>query len=231
MEHLAAEGYTVVDLHRGARAARRGDAAAADDRPHVRRRLRRRARRGAAGARRRTASGRPCSSPPASPTAGCRFPWYERQPPVLGWDEIVELDRRRDAALRGPHGLASQPAVRRRRDARAPRSRARRRELEPRLGRPVSAFAYPAGLFGERERRLVAEAGYAAAVSLRAGRQPPDTDRFALRRRQIDRARPPARLPGQGRRRSRHAAAAARRLPAAALRQRRGTPRGPSSRA
>ena len=21
------------------------------------------------------------------------FPWYERQPPMLGWDEVVELDR------------------------------------------------------------------------------------------------------------------------------------------
>jgi peptidoglycan/xylan/chitin deacetylase (PgdA/CDA1 family) len=61
-----------------------------------------------------------------------------------------------------------------------------RRELEVRLGREVSAFAYPAGLYGERERRLVAEAGYVAAVSCEPGVNVPGTDRFALRRRQID---------------------------------------------
>ena len=61
-----------------------------------------------------------------------------------------------------------------------------RSELEARLGRPVSAFAYPAGLYGERERRLAAEAGYRAAVSCEPGVNLPGTDRFALRRRQID---------------------------------------------
>ena len=50
----------------------------------------------------------------------------------------------------------------------------------------MSAFAYPAGLYGARERRLVAEAGYAAAVSCEPGVNVPATDRFALRRRQID---------------------------------------------
>ena len=61
-----------------------------------------------------------------------------------------------------------------------------RRELEGRLERPVTAFAYPAGLFGDRERRLVAGAGYTAAVSCEPGVNRPDSDRFALRRRQID---------------------------------------------
>jgi hypothetical protein len=50
----------------------------------------------------------------------------------------------------------------------------------------VSAFAYPAGLYGERERRLVADAGYAAAVSCEPGVNLPGGDRFELRRRQID---------------------------------------------
>ena len=59
-------------------------------------------------------------------------------------------------------------------------------ELEDRLGRRVTAFSYPAGLFGERERRLVADAGYGTAVSCEPGVNYPDTDRLALRRRQID---------------------------------------------
>ena len=61
-----------------------------------------------------------------------------------------------------------------------------RRELEAWLGRRVSAFAYPAGLYGERERRLVAQAGYTAAVSCEPGVNRPGGDPFALRRRQID---------------------------------------------
>ena len=62
-----------------------------------------------------------------------------------------------------------------------------RRELG--IARPAgAAFAYPAGLYGDRERRLVATAGYSAAVSLRARRQlhgdrsvraPPAADRLA----------------------------------------------------
>ena len=91
-----------------------------------------------------------------------------------------------DAALRGAHGLAPEPASRSTTSRRRGRDRGVRRELETRLGRPVSAFAYPAGLYGERERRLVAEAGYTAAVSCEPGVNRPGGDRFALRRRQID---------------------------------------------
>ena len=50
----------------------------------------------------------------------------------------------------------------------------------------MTVFSYPAGLFGERERRLVVEAGYRFAVSCEPGVNLPATDRFALRRRQID---------------------------------------------
>ena len=53
-------------------------------------------------------------------------------------------------------------------------------------GGACPAFAYPAGLFGERERRLVAEAGYAAAVSCEPGVNRTGGERLALRRRQID---------------------------------------------
>ena len=114
------------------------------------------------------------------------FPWYAgEQPPVLGWDEVVALDR--EGTLRFEAHTVTHPSLLAVDDdsARA-EIRDSRTELEARLGRPVSAFAYPAGLFGERERRLVAEAGYAAAVSCEPGVNGADTDRFALRRRQID---------------------------------------------
>ena len=113
------------------------------------------------------------------------FPWYERQPPVLAWDEVVRLDR--EGTLRFEAHTVSHPNLLSVDDATAAAEIANsRNELELRIGRPVSAFAYPAGLFGERERRLVAAAGYSAAVSCEPGTNRPGTDRFALRRRQID---------------------------------------------
>jgi peptidoglycan/xylan/chitin deacetylase (PgdA/CDA1 family) len=113
------------------------------------------------------------------------FDWYERQPPVLGWDDVLELDR--DGTLRFEAHTVSHPNLLSVDDATAAAEIGDcRRELSSRLGRPVSAFAYPAGLYGDRERRLVAAAGYAAAVSCEPGLNLPDTDRFTLRRGQID---------------------------------------------
>jgi peptidoglycan/xylan/chitin deacetylase (PgdA/CDA1 family) len=115
------------------------------------------------------------------------FPWYEgRQPPVLGWDEVEALDR--EGTLRFEAHTVSHPNLLSVDDAAARAEIADgRRELEQRLGRHVRAFAYPAGLYGERERRLVAEAGYSAAVTCEPGVNRPASDRMALRRRQIDR--------------------------------------------
>jgi peptidoglycan/xylan/chitin deacetylase (PgdA/CDA1 family) len=58
--------------------------------------------------------------------------------------------------------------------------------LEERLGHAVAAFCYPAGLFGARERDLVAAAGFALATSCEPGVNGPGTDPLALRRVQID---------------------------------------------
>jgi peptidoglycan/xylan/chitin deacetylase (PgdA/CDA1 family) len=113
------------------------------------------------------------------------FAWYRRQPPLLGWAEIAELDRGdtfefEAHSVTHPNLLAVDD----------PRAAAEiedsKGELEARLGRPVTALSYPAGLFGERERRLAIEAGYRVAVSCEPGVNVPGTDRFALRRRQID---------------------------------------------
>jgi len=113
------------------------------------------------------------------------FGWYERQPPLLTWDDIAELDRQ--GTLEFEAHTVSHPNLLAVDDAGA---RAEihgcKRELEARLERVVSAFAYPAGLFGERERRLAIAAGFASAVSCEPGVNLPGTDRFALRRRQVD---------------------------------------------
>jgi hypothetical protein len=50
----------------------------------------------------------------------------------------------------------------------------------------VGGFAYPAGLFGPRERSLVRDAGYSWAVTCEPGTNTPDGDRFTLHRTQVD---------------------------------------------
>jgi peptidoglycan/xylan/chitin deacetylase (PgdA/CDA1 family) len=112
------------------------------------------------------------------------FGWYERQPPVMGWDDIRALD---GGAFEFEAHTVSHPNLLTVGDAEAAAEvRDGRAELEARLGRTVTSFCYPAGLFGERERRLVQEAGYRSAASCEPGVNEPGTDRLALRRRQID---------------------------------------------
>jgi len=116
-----------------------------------------------------------------------RFGWYgaRRQPAVLGWDELTELDA--NGVLGFEAHTVTHPDLRAL-DERTARDEIAdsKSELEAWLGRPVTAFAYPTGLFGERERRLVGEAGFAVAVSCEPGLNRADTDAYALRRRQID---------------------------------------------
>ena len=74
---------------------------------------------------------------------------------------------------------------------RCPRTRpaeiARSREqVAERLGRAVEAFCYPAGLYTDRERRLVAEAGFTAAVTCDPGANGPATDALLLHRTAVE---------------------------------------------
>jgi peptidoglycan/xylan/chitin deacetylase (PgdA/CDA1 family) len=122
---------------------------------------------------------------PAVTDGRSSFAWYREQPPLLTWDDIVELDR--DGTLRfEAHSLThpNLPAL----DAAAAKEEiaGSKRELENHLGRTVGAFSYPSGLFGEREQTIVADAGYRIAVSCEPGVNKRSTDRFALRRRQVD---------------------------------------------
>jgi peptidoglycan/xylan/chitin deacetylase (PgdA/CDA1 family) len=113
------------------------------------------------------------------------FAWYRRQPPLLTWDDIVELNAG-DILTFEAHSV-THPNLLTVDDGRAADEIAgSKQELETRLGRPVTTFSYPAGLFGPRERSLVVAAGYRAAVSCEPGVNVPTTDRFALHRRQID---------------------------------------------
>jgi peptidoglycan/xylan/chitin deacetylase (PgdA/CDA1 family) len=113
------------------------------------------------------------------------FPWYSDQPAVMNWEEIVELDRA--GTLRFEAHSVSHPNLLLLGDEESRNEITRSKtDLEAHLGRRVEAFCYPAGLFGERELRFVADAGYRIAVSCEPGVNQRDTNRFALRRRQID---------------------------------------------
>jgi peptidoglycan/xylan/chitin deacetylase (PgdA/CDA1 family) len=113
-----------------------------------------------------------------------RFGWYREQPPLLSWDEVTRLDggafRFEAHTVTHPNLLAIGEE-----EARA-ELQGSKRELEERIGREVSVFCYPAGLYGERDRRLVAEAGFRAACTCEPGLNTPETDRLLLRRIQID---------------------------------------------
>jgi peptidoglycan/xylan/chitin deacetylase (PgdA/CDA1 family) len=115
-----------------------------------------------------------------------QFGWYRSQPPLLGWDEIVDLDR--EGTLRFEAHTLTHPNLLSLREAAAWEEIVGSKiSLEARLERPVLAFSYPSGLFGVRERGLVAAAGYHVAVSCEPGLNTSGTDRLALRRRQVDR--------------------------------------------
>ena len=122
---------------------------------------------------------------PAVVDGAARFDWYGTQPELLDWNDIAELDR--EGTLRFEAHSLTHPKLPTLDDHVARHEiTGSKLELERRLGRPVEAFSYPSGLFGPRERALVAEAGFRLAVSCEPGVNGPQTNPFALRRRQID---------------------------------------------
>jgi peptidoglycan/xylan/chitin deacetylase (PgdA/CDA1 family) len=123
---------------------------------------------------------------PAVVDGWASFGWYRSQPPVLGWDEIIDLDR--EGTLRfEAHSLTHPNLLSLREAAVWEEISGSKQTLEEHLEREVLAFSYPSGLFGARERGLVAAAGFHVAVSCEPGCNSRGTDRLALRRRQIDR--------------------------------------------
>ena len=110
-----------------------------------------------------------------------QYSWYARQPPVLGWSDIVTLDG--GSALTFEAHTVTHPNLTALAAGEAEREIAdSKRALEARLGRAVTGFCYPAGVYGSRELALVARAGFAVATSCEPGANTPDTDLLALRR-------------------------------------------------
>jgi peptidoglycan/xylan/chitin deacetylase (PgdA/CDA1 family) len=110
-----------------------------------------------------------------------RLTWYRDQPAMLDWDGVRELcaDGLVDA---GAH-TRTHPALPRIDEASARREiEGGRDELAAELGARPTSFAYPAGLYGERERQLVVAAGFTNAVTVHAGVNTSATDPYELAR-------------------------------------------------
>lgn len=96
------------------------------------------------------------------------FSWFEDPPPALTWDEIRELERAGSIDVQA-HSR-THPWLPRLGDEEAREEIAgSKRDLEERLGRPVTTFCYPAGLYGGREVRFVQEAGFRAGITTDPG--------------------------------------------------------------
>ena len=108
------------------------------------------------------------------------FSWYARQPPVLGWEDILALDGSTLSfeahTITHPNLTALEPEAAEREIAGS------KHALEERLGRAVTGFCYPAGVYGERERDLVARAGFSVATTCEPGANTSATDLLTLRR-------------------------------------------------
>jgi peptidoglycan/xylan/chitin deacetylase (PgdA/CDA1 family) len=122
---------------------------------------------------------------PAVTDGRTSFDWYREQPPLLTWEDILQLDRDGTLCFEA-HSLTHPNLPTLDKAAALEEIAGSKRELENRLGRVVRAFSYPTGLFGPREQRIVAGAGYRLAVGCEPGVNKRSTNRFALRRRQVD---------------------------------------------
>jgi peptidoglycan/xylan/chitin deacetylase (PgdA/CDA1 family) len=114
-----------------------------------------------------------------------RLSWYAEQPPMLTWRELRALDR--GSPLRCEAHTVTHPNLLALGDRAAEAEIAgSRAALEVALERRVEGFCYPAGLYGPRDRALVADAGFAWATSCAPGANLPGADRFALARIPVD---------------------------------------------
>ena len=112
--------------------------------------------------------------------------WYDDPPPMLNWEQVRTLDRGGTLQF-GAHTVTHPNLTAISNDAARREIVGSKAALEARVGHPVATFCYPAGLFGARERSLVAEAGFKLATSCEPGLNTPETDPLALRRLQIGR--------------------------------------------
>jgi peptidoglycan/xylan/chitin deacetylase (PgdA/CDA1 family) len=123
---------------------------------------------------------------PSAVIDGTAEAWYEHPPPMLSWSELREISHDELFAI-GSHSRSHPALPKLSDDAAWIEIAASKRDVEAHTGHPTTAFAYPAGLYGEREVRMVHEAGYQVAVTVEPGLNHPRDHPLALHRSFIDR--------------------------------------------
>jgi peptidoglycan/xylan/chitin deacetylase (PgdA/CDA1 family) len=107
--------------------------------------------------------------------------WYDQPPPLLTWSELREINDEGLVAI-GAHSRTHRALPKLPDEEAWEEIAGSRGDLEKRLGRPVTSFAYPSGLYGEREVRMAREAGYRVAVTCEPGANGPGQRPHELRR-------------------------------------------------
>jgi peptidoglycan/xylan/chitin deacetylase (PgdA/CDA1 family) len=112
--------------------------------------------------------------------------WYENPPPMLNWSEVRELSQD-DLFAIGAHTRTHPALPTLPDDAAWSEIAGSKHDVEEHTDRPAAAFAYPAGLYGDREIRMVREAGYRLGVTVDPGLIRPGDSPQTLHRSFIDR--------------------------------------------
>jgi peptidoglycan/xylan/chitin deacetylase (PgdA/CDA1 family) len=109
------------------------------------------------------------------------YRWFDPPPRALTWDQLRSLAE--EGLVDVQAHTRTHPWLPHVDDDRARDEIAgSKADLEEQLGHPVTVFCYPAGLYGDRDVRLVREAGYRAALTTDPGVNHPDQPRERLRR-------------------------------------------------
>ncbi|MEP7334215.1 MAG: glycosyltransferase [Actinomycetota bacterium] len=96
------------------------------------------------------------------------FHWYRDPPPALDWDEVELLAR--DGLIDFQSHSRSHYSLPQLSDDEAHDEIFRsKHEIEQRVGYELTSFCYPAGRYGDRELRLIREAGYRVGVTTNPG--------------------------------------------------------------
>lgn len=112
--------------------------------------------------------------------------WYEHPPPMLSWSELREVCQD-DLFAIGAHTRSHLALPKLSDEAAWLEIEGSKRDIEEHTDQPATAFAYPAGLYGEREIRMVCEAGYRIGVTVEPGLISPGDRAQTLHRSFIDR--------------------------------------------
>jgi glycosyltransferase involved in cell wall biosynthesis/peptidoglycan/xylan/chitin deacetylase (PgdA/CDA1 family) len=112
------------------------------------------------------------------------YSWYGDAPPALTWDDLRAMVASGVWSAQAHSRTHPRLSVLSRKEAMSEIAGSKS-DLEERLGRPVTSFAYPAGLYSPRDVELVLAAGFRAGLTCRAGVNPGGAPMGELRRTMI----------------------------------------------